>query len=84
MTNEEMLKKVREDRPEQIIHEVIDFKQNNYGFYDVYADMQAEAIDLDWAQFPIIRHLKTRIPYPISEYNKLTKEQQLEYRWKSI
>lgn len=84
MTNEEMLTNVRKDRPNQIINNVMDFKMNKYGFYDVYVDIQYEAIDIDWAQFPVIRHVKTRIPYPISEFNKLPKEKQLEYRWQSI
>lgn len=84
MTNEEMLKNVREDRPEQTIHKVLDFKQNAHGFYDVLVDMQKDAIDLDWMEFPLIKHVKIRIPYPLSEYNKLSKEEQLDYRWKSI
>jgi hypothetical protein len=84
MTNEQMLENIRKDRPNRIIHEVLDFKENNLGFYDVLVDMQQDGVDLEWMQFPTIRHVKSRIPYPLSEYNKLSMQQQLDYRWKMI
>jgi len=82
MTNEEMLGKVREDRPNQVIHEVIDFERNEYGFYDVRVDMQADSTDLVILKIPTIRHAKVKIPYPISEYDKLSMKEQFEWRWR--
>ena len=78
MTNEEMLEKVRRDRPNQVIHEVIDFEINNFGFYDVRVDMETLVMDTK------IKHCVTNIPYPLSEYNKLSNGQQFDYRWKYI
>ena len=76
MTNDDMLGKIRCDRPNQVIHEVIGFEKNKHGFYDVNVDMQTMIIDT------IIKHCVTFIPYPISEYNKLSNGQQFDYRWK--
>ena len=81
MTNEEMFEKVREDRPHQIIHEVIDFEKNEYGFYDVTVDMQVDGANLGIIHMPTIRHSRMRLPYPISEYEKLTVKEQFEWRW---
>lgn len=41
MNNEEMLGKIRLDRPTQVINEVISFTENAYGFYDVKVDMES-------------------------------------------
>ena len=78
MKNNEMLEKVRKDRPHQVIHEVIGFEKNKYGFYDVKVDMETMFIDTK------IKHCVGNIPYPVSEYNKLTNGQQFDYRWKYI
>ena len=45
MNNEEMLELIRSDRPNQIIHKIISFKQNEYGFYNVIVDMESMFFD---------------------------------------
>lgn len=76
MNNEEMLEKVRQDRPKQVIHEVISFKQNEYGFYDVKVDMETMFFESK------IKHTKITLPYPHSEYEKLSEKEQLDWRWR--
>ena len=65
MNNEEMLEKIRLDRPNQVIHEVISFKENGYGLYDVNVDME---IDLMGTK---IKHYNTTLPYPLQKYEEL-------------
>jgi hypothetical protein len=76
MNNEEMLEKIRQDRPKQVIHEVISFKQNEYGFYDVKVDMETMFFESK------IKHTKVTLPYPHSEYEKLTQKEQFDWRWR--
>ena len=75
MNNEEMLEKIRLDRPNQVIHEVISFKENGYGFYDVKVDMESMFFDTK------IKHSKAILPYPFSEYEKLSEKDQFEWRF---
>jgi hypothetical protein len=63
--NDKMLALVRADRPKRTIHSVIDFKLNQYGFYDVTVDMQSSF------ESGTIKHTTWVIPYPYSEYEKL-------------
>ena len=74
MNKKEMLEKVRKDRPNQVIHEVIDFKKNKLGFYTVEVDMEVMFLNTK------VLHAVHKIPYPISEYNNLTESEQLKYR----
>lgn len=74
MNKEEMLGKIRLDRPTQVINEVISVKENGYGFYDVDVDMESMFFDTK------ILHTKCTLPYPFSEYEKLTKKEQFEWR----
>jgi len=75
MTQEEMLEKVRMDRPTQVINEVISFKENEYGFYDVKVDMETMFFESK------ILHAKHTLPYPMSEYEKLSEKDQFEWRF---
>ena len=75
MTQEEMLEKVRMDRPTQVINEVISFKENEYGFYDVKVDMETMFFETK------ILHAKQTLPYPMSEYEKLSEKDQFEWRF---
>jgi len=75
MTNDEMLNKVRLDRPSLTIHRVKSFKQNNYGFYDVMVDLDTKVFD------EIVTHTDLTIPYPAAEYNKLSEFEQCEYKF---
>jgi hypothetical protein len=74
MTNEDMLVKIRKDRPHQLIHEVIDIEKNKYGFYTVNVDMEIMFIDTK------VLHGRHKIPYPLSKYNDLSESKQLKYR----
>lgn len=76
MNNEEMLEKIRQDRPKQVIHEVISFKQNEYGFYDVNVDMETMFFESK------IKHTRVTLPYPYSEYEKLSEKEQFDWRWR--
>jgi len=75
MTNEEMLSKLREERPNQVIHEVVSFKENDYGFYDVNVDMESDFLGTK------VLHTQSKLPYPVSGYNKLSDKEQLDWRW---
>ncbi len=75
MENEEMLNKIRKDRPNQIIHKVFSFQKNKFGFYDVEVDMETMFLETK------ILHTRVTIPYPLSEYNKLHIIGQFHYRW---
>jgi len=68
--DKEMLEKIRVERPEQKINEVIFFKVNKYGFFNVKIN-----VDVDEK----IKNLITTIPYPFSEYEKLSKGEQAEW-----
>lgn len=78
MTNEEVLEKLRLERPSQVIHEVTSFKKNNYGFYDVSVNMETMFLETK------ILHHKTSLPYPMTEYLKLSELEQLEWRWNNV
>jgi len=64
MTNEEMLVKIREDRPNQVINEVISFKKIRCGYYNVLVDMQSHFFGTT------ILHTKQHLPYPFSKYKE--------------
>ena len=61
-SNEEILEKLRLDRPNQIIHEVLSFEKNEYGFYNVRVDMETMFFETK------IKHHKQVLPYPFSDY----------------
>jgi hypothetical protein len=66
MDNTELLEKIRLERPHQTINKVISFKKNIFGFYDVTVEMQGSFVESK------IIHYVTVLPYPLSEYLKLT------------
>jgi len=71
-----MLEKIRLDRPTQVINEVISVKENGYGFYDVKVDMESMFFDTK------ILHTKCTLPYPFSEYEKLS--EKVKSKWQTI
>jgi len=75
MSNQEILEKIRIDRPNQVIHEVLSFNKNEFGFYDVEVDMESMFFQTK------ILHSKITLPYPLSEYEKLSDKQKLEWRF---
>lgn len=75
MENKEILELVRAERPNQKIHEVKSFEKNDLGFYDVHVDMEGMFFETT------VLHIHMKLPYPIREYEKLSKKQQLDWRW---
>lgn len=65
MTNEEMLEKIKLDRPAQVIHEVTSFSKNKHGYYDVTVDMEMNLMGTK------IKHYHTTLPYPFKKYEEL-------------
>jgi hypothetical protein len=78
MDNEEILEKIRLDRPNQVIHKVISFEENEYGFYDVKVDMETMFFSTK------VKHTHVTLPYPLSEYEKLSETVQFEWRFNNI
>lgn len=77
MTNEEILNLVRTDRPDQVIHKVIDFKPSNFGLIEVMVDMEGMFF------FTKVKHVHMKIPYPLANYLKLSDAQQTKWRLES-
>ena len=77
-SNEEMLEKIRLDRPNQVINEVKSFHMNKSGFYNVLVDMESMFFDTK------ILHSTVTLPYPSIEYDNLSQKEQLAFRWGEI
>lgn len=78
MDNEKLLELIRLERPNQKIHEVISFKENEYGFYDVYVNMEGNFNGV------IVRYLNAVLPYPLEKYMSLPEKNKLKYRLNKI
>lgn len=72
--NARMLDAIRAERPDQIIHKVIDFKKNDYGFYNVKVDMENNFFNY------FVMHVHAILPYPIEDYRKLSEHEQTNWR----
>ena len=75
-----MLEKIRKDRPNQVIHEVLGFEKNDLGFYDVRVDMEIESSIFT----PKPLHHNIKLAYPVSSYLALSESEQRNYRFDSI
>jgi len=73
-TNKEMLELIRADRSAQVIHSVMSYKKNKYGFYDVHVDMEGGFFGT------IIKHYKLKLPYPLSKFDELSLDKKNEWR----
>ncbi len=73
----DMLEKIRIDRPDLVIHEVIAIKQNKFGFFDVRVDMESYFFDTK------INHSRATLPYPYSDYEKLSDTNQKEWNFET-
>ena len=73
MDKNDMLKKLRKDRPDQVIHEVISFDYNDHGFYNVKVDMESMFSDT------VIRHINLTLPYPLDVFNKLKIDEKFNW-----
>lgn len=65
MTNEELLEKIRLDRPDQVIHEVLSFKDTKAGYLEVDVIMQAQFFETT------VRRTHMTLPYPLEKYMEL-------------
>lgn len=82
MSKEELLLLLREDRPEQVIHEVTDFRVHPLSKYGVEYEVDV-VMETHLEQTKIRRHHVKGLPYPI----KLHKEARilhLEYQKEKI
>lgn len=75
MTKNEILEKIRAERPTQNIHEVLSFNKNEYGFFDVLVDMETSFCGVT------IAHSKQHIPYPLKKFQELDDLQM--QRWEN-
>lgn len=64
MTCDEMLEKVREDRPDQIIHKVLSYQNSPFGYFDVAVEMDMDQV---YGGGIVTKHIKTVIPYPLQD-----------------
>ncbi len=69
-----MLMLLQTERPEQVIHRVIAFGLNSFGFYDVTVDMELKLFDTR------IRHCTVVLPWPLSSYDQLLTAEQMEWQ----
>ena len=81
ISNEEMLECLRSERGSQVIHEVLDIKMNQYGFYDVYVNMENRIFIPTMGIDTTVKNCKHTLPYPMEAYKKLTEQQQLDWRF---
>jgi len=77
MTNDEMLVMIQIDRPLQTINKVLEFKENEFGFYDVKVDREGMFLASK------IKHVIQTLPYPIKEYKKLSMTESMIWRLNS-
>lgn len=71
-SNDEMLELVRAENPGQVITEVVHFSLNKHGFYTVYVKTETPVCGK-------VKKCKTILPYPLSEYNRLSLSKQCEW-----
>jgi len=57
-----MLYAIRKERPLQTIHQVIHIEKNEYGFYDVYVNMESDFMGTK------VKNTDAKLPYPLSKF----------------
>ena len=78
MDNKEMLEKIKQDRKNNLINEVISYKENEYGFYDVNVDMQSDFFGTK------VLHSRCTLPYPYDKFEKLSSKEKSEWQNKNM
>lgn len=66
-----------EECPKRVIHEVLSYNKNKHGFWDVVVDMESQFLETK------ILHTQITLPYPMSEYLKLSENEQRKWRTSS-
>ena len=70
MSKEELLELLRKDRPEQVIHEVIDFRPHPLSKYGVEYEVDV-VMETQLFETKIKRHHVGGLPYPLKPYLEL-------------
>ncbi len=73
MSKEELLELLRKDRPNQVIHEVTDFKEHPLSKYGVEYEVSV-IMQVDMLGTKIKRVHMGGLPYPLKPYNDLLKK----------
>lgn len=76
MSKEELLELLRKDRPEQVIHEVIDFRPHSLSKYGVEYEVDV-VMETQLFETKIKRHHVGGLPYPLKPYI------ELQEKWKT-
>ena len=77
MLKQELLKEIRKERPNHKIKEVLDFKKSKHGFFNVTVEMEGRFFETK------VNRTIVTIPYPKNDYKKLTRNEQLEWRFEN-
>jgi hypothetical protein len=74
--NEEMLKNIRLDRPNQVINEVISVSKDEHidGLYNVTVDMPIMFFETT------ILHNSITLPYPLNKFENLSDLERMKWR----
>ena len=83
MSNEELLLLLREDRPDQVIHEVTDFRVHPLSKYGVEYEVDV-VMETHIFETKIRRHHIKGLPYPIKPYKDLQEKWATEPLEKSL
>ena len=77
MSKEELLELLRKDRPEQVIHEVIDFRPHPLSKYGIEYEVDV-VMETQLFETKIKRHRIGGLPYPLKPYNDLLKKWEVQ------
>lgn len=77
MKKAQILSEIRKERPNQKIKNILDFKRNKHGFYNVTVEMEGRFLETK------INRTIVTIPYPKKSYKKLKRNEQLDWRFEN-
>ena len=83
MSKKELLLLLREDRPEQVIHEVTDFRVHPLSKYGVEYEVDV-IMETQFFETKIRRHHIKGLPYPVKPYKDLQEKWATEPLEKSL
>jgi len=83
MSKEELLRLLREDRPNQVIHEVTDFRVHPLSKYGVEYEVDV-VMETYFFETKIRKHHMKGLPYPIKPYKDLQEKWATEPLEKSL
>lgn len=80
---DQILKDLRIQYPESIIHEVKSFKKNDHGFYNISVVMEKDVLDTD-NEVVHLQHHSTVVPFPRNEFEKLSLDEQKKWTTENV